>query len=231
MLSPMGDDGTFDVARPVDGVALCTLRREEKRNALSTALRDEACGVLAELAGDESVRALVVTGEGPTFCSGFDLREFERAAGDDGFGRRLWASSDEWHRRWIEFPVPTVAAVNGAAIAGGFYLAILCDLRVVARGATFAHPEIRFGDVVYGPLHDLVGGAVARDLCFTGRRIDGEEAARLGLATRLVAAEDVVATAVDVATDIANAPRATLVRLKAKAVRRAATVAGGTLDL
>jgi enoyl-CoA hydratase len=227
----MGDEGTIEVTRPADGVALCTLRREEKRNALSTALREQACGVLADLAGDESVRALVVTGAGASFCSGFDLREFERAATDEEFGRRLWASSDDWHRRWIEFPVPAIAAVTGAAIAGGFDLAVMCDLRVVADTATFAHPEIRFGDVVYGPLHDLVGGAAARDLCFTGRRIDAAEAARLGLATRLVPGAQVVDTALEIATEIASAPRATLVRLKAKAVRRAATVAGGTLDL
>src|SRR5215217_1032515 len=172
--------------RPAEGVALLTLNRAERRNALSTELREEGCRALAQLAGDESVRALVVTGAGSVFSAGFDLGEFEQAAGDEAFGRRLWASSDEWHRRWIEFPVPTVAAVNGVAIAGGFDVAVMCDLRVVAESATFAHPEIAFGDVVYGPLHDLVGGAVARDLCFTGRRIDGAEAHRVGLATRLV---------------------------------------------
>jgi enoyl-CoA hydratase len=214
-----------------DGVVLLTLNRPERRNALSVELREEACRVLAALAGDESVRVVVVTGAGPVFCAGFDLREFERAATDEAFGRRLWASSDKWHRRWIEFPVPTVAAVNGPAIAGGFDVAVMCDLRVVADSATFAHPEITFGDVVYGPLHDLVGGAVARDLCFTGRRIDAAEADRLGLATRVVSAARVVDEAVEVAVEIARAPRATLARLKAKAVRRAGTVAGTTLDL
>lgn len=214
-----------------DGVATLTLNRPERRNALSVDLREEGCRVLAALAGDESVRVVVVTGAGPVFCAGFDLREFERAATDEAFGRRLWASSDEWHRRWIEFPVPTVAAVNGPAIAGGFDVAVMCDLRVVADSATFAHPEITFGDVVYGPLHDLVGGAVARDLCFTGRRIDAAEADRLGLATRVVPAARVVDEAVELAVEIARAPRATLARLKAKAVRRAGTVAGTTLDL
>jgi enoyl-CoA hydratase len=217
--------------RPADGVAVLTLNRPAKRNALSIALREEGNARLAELAADESVRALVVTGAGEVFSAGFDLGEFQLAAEDDELGRRLWASSDEWHRRWIEFPVPTVAAVNGAAIAGGFDVAVMCDLRVVAQTATFSHPEISFGDVVYGPLHDLVGGAVARELCFTGRRIDGAEAHRLGLATRLVPAADVVPAAVELATAVASAPRETLVRVKAKAVRRAATVPGGTLDL
>jgi enoyl-CoA hydratase/carnithine racemase len=223
--------GLLQLERPADGVALLTLDRPDRRNALSTELREEGCRLLATLADDESVRALVVTGAGTVFSAGFDLAEFEQAAGDDAFGRRLWASSDEWHRRWIEFPVPTVAAVNGAAVAGGFDVAVMCDLRVVAESATFAHPEIAFGDVVYGPLHDLVGGAVARDLCLTGRRIDAGEAGRLGLVTRLVPDGQVLPAAVELAAAIAGAPRPVLVRTKAKAVRRAATAPGGTLDL
>jgi enoyl-CoA hydratase len=177
------------------------------------------------------VRALIVTGAGAVFSAGFDLKEFDTAFADEAFATRLWASSDEWHHRWIEFPVPTIAAVNGAAIAGGFDVAVMCDLRVVADTATFAHPEIRFGDVVYGPLHDLVGGSVARDLSFTGRRIDGDEAYRLGLANRLVAADQILSTALEVANEVALAPRDTLVRLKAKATRRAGVTQAGTLDL
>jgi enoyl-CoA hydratase/carnithine racemase len=223
--------GLIALERPADGVALLTLDRPDRRNALSTELREEGCRLLAELAADESVRALVVTGAGTVFSAGFDLREFEVAAGDESFGRRLWASSDEWHRRWIEFPVPTVAAVNGAAVAGGFDVAVMCDLRVVAASATFAHPEIAFGDVVYGPLHDLVGGAVARDLCLTGRRVDAAEADRLGLVTRLVPDGQARDAAVELAAAIAGAPRGVLVRTKAKAVRRAASAPGGTLDL
>lgn len=227
----MPEESSVELERVGDGVALITLNRPAKRNALSVDLREACCRLLAELAGDESVRALVVTGAGPVFSSGFDLAEFEVAASDEAFARRLWASSDEWHRRWIEFPVPTVAAVNGPAIAGGFDVAVMCDLRVVSDTAFFAHPEVAFGDVVYGPLHDLVGGAVARDLCFTGRRIDSAEAQRLGLATRLVPAEQVREAALELAAGIAGAPRAALIRLKAKAVRRAGTIKDDTLDI
>ena len=88
----------------------------------------------------------------------------------------LWASSDRWHRTVLEFPLPTVAAVNGGAYGGGFDLAVMCDLRVARDTARFAHPEHAFTQVVYAPLHDLVGGAVARDLALTGRRIDAAEA-------------------------------------------------------
>lgn len=215
--------------RPADGVVLVTLDRPDRRNALSTALREEANALLAALAEDESVRCLVVTGAGSVFCAGFDLGEFESAMTDPPAMEALWASSDEWHRRWHAFPVPTIAAVNGPAIAGGFDLAVLCDLRVAGPTAAFAHPEIRFGDVVYGPLRDLVGGAVARDLCLTTRKIDAEEAWRLGLVREV--AEDPVAAALVLADEVAASPRDVLVRTKAKIVRMSGVADGGTLDL
>ena len=215
--------------RPADGVALLTLNRPERRNALSTALRQETNALLAALAEDESVRTLVVTGTGTVFCAGFDLGEFESAMTDPALMEALWASSDEWHRRWHSFPVPTIAALNGPAIAGGFDLAVLCDLRVAGPSATFAHPEIRFGDVVYGPLRDLVGGTMARDLCLTARTIDAEEAYRIGLVREV--AEDPLAAALRLADDVAASPRDILVRTKAKIVRMAGLNHGGTLDL
>jgi enoyl-CoA hydratase len=223
--------GFLRTERPADGVVLVTLDRAERRNALSTALRQEANALLAELADDETVRALVVTGAGSAFCAGFDLGEFGPALGDPALSEALWASSDEWHQRWFAFPVPTIAAVNGPALAGGFDLAVLCDLRVAGPTATFAHPEIRFGDVVYSPLHDLVGGAVARDLCFTARTIDAQEAFRLGVVGRVV--DDPVAVALALADQVAASPRDVLVRVKAKAVRRSGVAAtgAGTLDL
>ena len=118
----------------------------------------------------------MITGAGPVFSAGFDLSEFDRAADDDAFGRELWASSDRYHETVLHFPLPTVAAVNGPALAGGFDLAVLCDLRIASSTARFAHPERTFGDVVYGPLHDLVGGAVARELTIGGRELTADEA-------------------------------------------------------
>ncbi|HEY5886516.1 MAG TPA: enoyl-CoA hydratase/isomerase family protein, partial [Acidimicrobiales bacterium] len=166
---------------------------------------------------------------GPAFCAGFDLSEFGPALEDPDLAAALWASSDEWHHRWFTFPVPTIAAVNGPALAGGFDLAVLCDLRVAGPTATFAHPEIRFGDVVYGPLHDLVGGAVARDLCFTARTIDAPEALRLGVVGQV--ADDPLTAAVALAEQVAASPRDVLVRTKAKAVRAASGTATATLEL
>ena len=218
------------VESPHDGVATITLNRPDKKNALSIALRDEISDALAALAADASTKCLIVTGSGDAFCAGFDLKEFERVR-EPGFGEKLWASSDRYHRACLEFPLPMIAAVNGPALACGFDLAVMCDLRVASSSARFGHPEITFGDVVYGPLHDLVGGAVARDLCFTGRIIDAPEALALRLVSRVLPPGDLLREARQFADQIARAPRDVLLRTKAKATRRAATVSDGTLDL
>jgi enoyl-CoA hydratase len=131
----------------------------------------------------------------------------------------------------VEFPLPVVAAVNGPAIAGGFDLAVMCDIRIAAETATFSHPEVTFGDVFYAPLHDLVGGAVARDLCFTGRKVDAAEALALRLVSRVVPPAELLAAAAETAAQIARVPRELLLRTKAKVLRGAAISVGGTLDL
>lgn len=211
---------------PERGVAMLTLNRAEKKNALSIALRDELSDALDALAGDEAVKTVVITGAGDVFSSGFDLREFQQPELAD----RLWASSDRFHTTVLQFPLPLVAAVNGPAIAGGFDLAVMCDLRVASDAARFAHPEIEFGDVVYSPLHDLVGGAVARELCFTGRIVDAAEAKTLGLVSSVVPTSELHNEVTRFTDQILRAPREVLLRTKAKAVRRAG-VAGPTLDL
>ena len=209
------------------GVAVVALTRAEKRNALSIALRDEMSDAFDRLAVDAAVRVVVVTGTGQTFSAGFDLEEFA----DADVSERLWASSDRWHRRVLTFPLPTVAAVNGPALGGGFDLAVMCDVRVAAASARFAHPEHRFSQVVYGPLHDLVGGAVARDLALTGRSIDAAEALRLGVVTRVVPDDTVLDEARAVAGEISAAPRAVLEAMKAKILRRANVADAATLEL
>src|SRR4051794_35794482 len=219
----------LSVSTPADGVALLTLERPDKKNALSVALRDEMSDALDRLAGDEAVKVVVITGAGDTFSAGFDLKEFDHLD-DEAFAKTLWASSDRWHRTLLEFPLPVIAAVNGAALAGGFDLAVMCDIRIASTAARFAHPEQSFSDVVYGPAHDLLGGAVARDLCMTGRVVDAGEALALRLVTRVVDPEQLLDEALLTAAQITRAPRDVLRRTKAKAVRRAG-VAGATLDL
>lgn len=220
------------IERPEPAVAVLTLDRPERRNALSVALRDEITEALAALAVDDDLKVVVVTGVGDVFCSGFDLREFERAMDDPAFADELWASSDRYHHAVASFPLVTIAACNGPAVAGGFDLAVLCDLRIAATTTTFSHPEYTFGDVVYRPLADLVGGAVARDLCLTGRVVTADEAVALGLVRTVVEPDEVLATALDLARTVARGPRQHLRRTKAKAVARSGIVGTeGTLDL
>jgi enoyl-CoA hydratase/carnithine racemase len=215
-----------------DGVATITLNRPEKRNALSIALRDTMSAALDELALDETLKALVITGAGDYFSAGFDLNEFALAANDPAVGTKLWASSDRFHHAVLRFPLPTVAAVNGPALAGGFDLAVLCDVRIASTTARFAHPEFTFGDVVFSPLHDLVGGAIARDLALTGRELDATEALALHVVTALAPPEQLAAEVGEVTERICRAPREFLLRSKAKAIARAGIPpATATLDL
>jgi enoyl-CoA hydratase len=212
--------------------AVLTLNRPEKRNALSICLRDAITEALDELAADEAMRCVVITGAGPVFSAGFDLSEFTKAADDAAFDRALWASSDRYHDSVLRFPLPTIAVLNGPALAGGFDLAILCDLRIASTTARFAHPERTFGDVVYGPLHDLVGGAVARDLTIGGRELTAAEALEVHLVNEVVEPDALAGATRALVERVCAAPRDVLMRIKAKALRRAGNASeSSTLDL
>ena len=230
-LAGPGPDTDLLVTRDEQHATL-TLNRPHRRNALSVALRDAVSDTLDALAADESVKVVVITGSGTVFSAGFDLKEFDRAAADDEFNRALWASSDRFHRTVLTCPLPLVAAVNGPAIAGGFDLAVMCDLRVAVSSARFSHPERSFGDVVYGPLADLVGGSVARDLTLGGRELSAEEALAVHLVTAVVEPGELHAEVRRVVERIGVAPRDVLIRTKAKALRRAGfNASGATLEL
>lgn len=211
-------------------ITTLTLNRPEKKNALSIALRDRVSDALDELKGRDETRAVVITGRGSAFSAGFDLAEFEQM-NSERFSKRLWASSDRFHRSVLTFPLPLVAAVNGPAIGGGFDLAVMCDLRIASEEAYFEHPERRFIEVVYAPLHDLVGGALARDLCLTGRRLVAREAERVGLVSRVTSPDTLADEALRLAIDVAETPRDILVQMKAKFIRRAAIMADNTAEL
>lgn len=217
------------VSPAVDGVAAITLNRPEKRNALSVAVRDLVSDALDSLAADENVKCVVLTGAGAVFCAGFDLAEFR--VEDPEFQTRLWASSDRFHRTVLCFPLPLVASINGPALAGGFDLAVMCDIRIASSTARFAHPEQAWSQVVYGPLEALVGGGAARDLCFTGRAIDAAEALRLGLLSAVVEPGELAGATAAIVASVAQAPRAALLSTKRKALARAGIdPAAATLD-
>jgi|GEM_PF-1381651 len=169
--------------------------------------------------GDGDVRTVVLRASGDTFCAGFDLAEF--SVEEPGFQERLWRSADRFHRTVLSFPLPVIAAVQGPALAGGFDLAVMCDIRLAATDARFGHPEQSWSDVVFSPLADLVGSGPARDLCMTGRSIDADAALRIGLVSAVVAPGDLAAEAAHMAALVARGPRGSLERTKAKALRRA----------
>jgi enoyl-CoA hydratase len=214
-----------------DAVATVTLNRPQKKNALSIALRDEVSDALDGLAADPAVKAVIVTGEGDVFSAGFDLSEFRTAAQDPTFHKTLWASSDRFHQTCINFPLPLIAAVNGPAIAGGFDLATMCDLRIAAPEAKFSHPEIAFGQVIYSLLHDLVGAAVARELCLTGREVKADEALALGVVNKLVPQDRLMEEVLAIAALITRSPREVVLSTKSKIIARAGIAKGGTLEL
>ena len=202
------------LVKKLDKVAVVTLNRPEKRNALSTALRNEIDACLAALEADDEVSVVVIAASGPAFCAGFDTSEF--ASRDAEHMKAVGESSDRYHRRLAGFPKPLIAAVNGPAMGGGMDLAVLCDVRVAAEDAAFAHPEIKFGaPSLYGPLKDIIGGGLARDLCLTGRRIDAQEALRIGLVSQVVPLDQLLDTALALARTIAEAPLGTLKVIKA----------------
>jgi enoyl-CoA hydratase/carnithine racemase len=193
-------------------VATVTLNRPEALNAISTELALALAEAVEPLATDPGVRAVVLTGAGErAFCVGADLKQ---RAGFDDHG---WFVQREAFRRGFaavrRCPLPTVAAVSGFALGGGTELALACDLIVAATDATFGLPEVRLGLVPAGGGTQLlarrVGRSAARDLVLTGRRVDAEEARRLGLADRVVPRGEVLAAATALAAEIAgNAPTA-----------------------
>jgi enoyl-CoA hydratase/carnithine racemase len=206
VMSASGDQ-PLQVEVAEDGIATLTLNRPGKRNALSIALRDELTDTLGRWHDDPTVRVVVLTGARPAFSAGFDLAEFEQP----DLARTIRHSSARYHRTVWMFPKPTIAAVNGAALGGGFDLATLCDMRVASAEASFGHPEVKFGaPPLFTPLRWLVGDGVARDLCLTGRRIDAEESLRVGLVSRVVPSDRLLDEAKQVARQVAEAPQRTL---------------------
>src|SRR3954470_307149 len=167
------------VDHPADGVARVTLNRPEKRNALSLELREQLAGVLEEQTQDESVRCVVLTGAGTAFCAGMDTTQF---GGDRANKERIVATSTRLFELVARYPLPLVAAVNGPAVAGGFALALLCDVRIAAPAATFGFPEIgRFIPPSYGAALAALPEPLARRLCLTGELLDARRALELGL--------------------------------------------------
>ncbi len=191
-------------------VATLTLNRPDKRNAVSYELIDDLIRALEEVR-NSSARILILTGAGKAFCSGLDLDNLKALIGHTP-EQNLEDSRTMvgLFRSLYEFPKPTIAAVNGAAIAGGTGLALLCDFTLAVPEAKFGYTEVRIGFVpaiVSTFLLRQVGEKIARDLLLTGRIFDAAEALKLGLINEIVPPEKLLDRARELAAQLAeNSP-------------------------
>jgi methylglutaconyl-CoA hydratase len=194
---------------PRSPAAIITLNRPDKRNALSRALIQELKEAFGRAKDDAKVRCVILTGAGPAFCAGMDLAELaetlqqpaETAIWDDA--RRLMGLYDLIY----SLPKPTIAAVNGAAVAGGAGLVTVCDLAQAVPSAVFGYTEVRRGLVAAMVMPHLlrhVGERCARHLLLTGELIDAAEACRVGLINRVVPPEQLLDKAMEWARSVAD---------------------------
>jgi methylglutaconyl-CoA hydratase len=188
-----------------DGIATVTLNRPDKRNAISFDVIDDLRGALDEVEKSSS-HVLIITGAGKAFCSGMDLENLKALLGRSPEQNRHDSETMAHLFRWLyEFPKPTIAAVNGAAIAGGTGIATLCDFTLAVPEAKFGYTEVRIGFVpaiVSTFLLRQIGEKQARDLLLTGRIFSAEEAHRLGLINEIVAPEKLMDRARELAAQL-----------------------------
>jgi enoyl-CoA hydratase/carnithine racemase len=198
-------------------VATVRLNRPEKRNALSIDLRVEMAKAFERLGGDDAIGCIVLTGAGTAFCAGMDTSQF---GGDHEHRRRLVETSTGAFRAVGRCPKPVVAAVNGPALAGGFALALLCDLRIAAESATFGYPELPIGiPPSYAAARAALAPGVARELGLTGRVFGVAEALRLGVVNEVVAGADLAGRVKELAAKIASMPRSAQAETKRRILR------------
>ncbi|MCL4292494.1 MAG: enoyl-CoA hydratase/isomerase family protein [Acidimicrobiia bacterium] len=211
------DTGTLLVDDTRPGIAVVTLNRPERLNAMNHALVADLHAALDRLAGRRDLRVVVLTGAGRAFCAGLDLKEGAAPPDGDGHGTPQSAMAVQRHiatlvPRLRSMPVPVIAAVNGAASGGGMALALACDIRVAAAGARFNVAFVKVGlsgcDIgVSWLLPRLVGASRAFELMLTGRFVDAAEAERVGLVSRVVADGECLGAALEIAEEIAgNSP-------------------------
>lgn len=195
-----------------------TLNRPEKRNALNRELNDALVDALIEADHDPSVYAIAITGAGTTFCSGADLSDAKKLA---DAGKPFYGPLHNNRRSLFEVMIdtrkPTIAVVNGPAVAGGFELVLSCDMRIAADHAFFAVPESKRGRGAHYAsvvLPRLVPTAIAMEWLYTGRRVQLEEASRWGLVNRVFPGDELVAGAEAFLGDLTDSAPLSLQRLK-----------------
>jgi enoyl-CoA hydratase len=223
--SPSTSENNEELLVTSDGhIKILTLNRPERRNALSDSLKHKILSELLLAQEDDSVRVIILTGSGDSaFCAGADLKEMRES---DDKGIQFRSPMNRLERNifevLLETPKPTIAAMNGSAVAGGFELALACDLRVSHDKALFGLPEAKigmganFGSVV---LPRLIPVTKALEMLMTGEYIDGAEAFELGLLNRMVQAHEVLPAALKLAQTIAENAPISVRRVKAVAMK------------
>jgi enoyl-CoA hydratase/carnithine racemase len=195
-----------------DGIGVVTFNQPTKHNAVSVEMWGGLGEILDEFAADDSVRVVVLTGAGTrAFVSGADISQFEQHRNNADAQRAYDEQTAAGRHKLSSFPKPTIASIRGYCLGGGLAIAMQTDLRIAATGSQFGIPAAKLG-IAYGfeglrRLVQLVGPAHARMILYTGERIDANEALRIGLINRLVAADDLESHVYDLAQTIAsNAP-------------------------
>jgi enoyl-CoA hydratase/carnithine racemase len=193
-----------------DHVAVVTLTRADKHNALDVAMFEAIIAAAERLSGEPGVRAVVLHGDGPSFCSGLDVMSIMAAGGGvEGLVDPLRGGVPNWFQRaaydWIDLPVPVIAALHGNCLGGGLQIALGADIRIATPDARLSVMEIKWGLIpdmsITRTLPRLVGIDVAKELTYTGRIFSGDEARELGVVTRVD--DDPLAAAHALAAEIA----------------------------
>jgi enoyl-CoA hydratase len=205
-----------------DRVAIITINRPEKRNALNIQTRAEGAAILDELRNDDSIRVVIFTGAGDkAFIAGADIAEF---AGRTALQQRAIMLERGLFNAIDTFPKPVIAMVNGYCLGGGCELALACDIRIASETASFGQPEINLGIIPGGGgtqrLPRLVGEGKAMEMILTGEIINAQEAFRCGLVNQVVPADHLEAKTMEVANRIAEKSPIAL-RLAKEAVKLA----------
>jgi enoyl-CoA hydratase len=199
-----------------NGIGTIALNRPEKRNAIDRELSDELDAAFVRAEADSNVKVVVLKGNGPGFCSGYDLKQsyYLNGPADESFewnykeatGLLKNVIEARYLRIW-NCPKPTIAQVHGATLAAGCYLQLLCDISVAAEDAVLGHPALRWGGVSSMPLWQVIlGPKRARYLLFTGRTVSGKEAERIGLVSLAVPAAELETSVNQIASEIAAIP-------------------------
>jgi methylglutaconyl-CoA hydratase len=203
--------GTFERVRyeVVGAVAIVTLARPEKRNALDDLLVEELKHAIADADANGSVHVILLNADGPDFCAGGDLAQLERVAAGMNALENLEdaASLGQLFIAMRNASKPLVAAVQGRALAGGAGLATACDVVIASRDAVFGYPEVHLGFVpamVMALLRRIVGEKIAFELCALGNQISADEAHRLGLVNRVCNPIGFEQASLDFASDLAR---------------------------